>query len=74
MTRNLDHRVEAITPIYDEDIKLTLKQIIETQWQDNVKARVIDKKLHNKIKKDKIKRNIRSQFDTRRLIEKIYTQ
>lgn len=39
MARNLDRRIEVGTPIYEEDIKTTLRDIFEIQWQDNNKAR-----------------------------------
>ena len=41
MTRNLDRRVEAATPIFDENIKQMLRQVFEIQWSDNIKAREI---------------------------------
>lgn len=43
MTRNLDHRIEVITPILDEEIKDQINSILEIQLNDSVKARVIDK-------------------------------
>ena len=42
MKRNLDHRIEVITPVLDRDIQHTIKKLLEFQLQDNVKARVID--------------------------------
>ncbi|QNK77918.1 polyphosphate kinase 1 [Winogradskyella sp. PAMC22761] len=47
MTRNLDHRIEVITPILDRDIHLKLKEILELQLNDNVKSRVIDANQNN---------------------------
>jgi polyphosphate kinase len=41
MTRNFDRRVEVATPVLDENIKQTLRQVFEIQWNDNVKARKI---------------------------------
>jgi len=55
MTRNLDRRIEVLTPIYDELLKQELKDILQLQCQDNVKARIIDKDAQNnyvKIKDD----------------------
>ncbi len=49
MPRNLDRRVEVMTPIYDEDIKKELEMIIDAGLRDNVKARVIDEEGNNKI-------------------------
>ncbi|QXP79077.1 MULTISPECIES: polyphosphate kinase 1 [Winogradskyella] len=47
MTRNLDHRIEVITPILDRDIHLKLKEILKLQLNDNVKSRVIDANQNN---------------------------
>jgi len=42
MTRNLDRRVEVAFPIYAEEIKTEIYDIIQLQLSDNTKARVID--------------------------------
>jgi polyphosphate kinase len=47
MVRNLDHRVEASCPIFDERIKKELKDILNIQLHDNVKARWLDNELSN---------------------------
>ena len=39
MLRNLEHRVEASCPIFDESIQKELKDILNIQLHDNVKAR-----------------------------------
>jgi polyphosphate kinase len=62
MTRNLENRIEVITPIFDADVKEELNQHFETQWSDNVKARIIDKNLSNQYKSSSITR-IRAQED-----------
>ena len=43
MTRNLDHRVEVLVPILDEDIHQKIKATLDMQFDDQVKARLIDK-------------------------------
>jgi polyphosphate kinase len=63
MVRNLDHRVEATCPILDERIKQELKEIINIQLRDNVKARSLDNNLSNEyVQTDGEK--IRSQVET----------
>jgi polyphosphate kinase len=52
MARNLDNRVEALTPIYDEGINAELQSILDMQWQDNVAARKIGSKGEN-LKREK---------------------
>jgi len=47
MTRNLSHRIEVAFPIYNTTIRNTIIDLLEIQWKDNVKARIIDKKHSN---------------------------
>lgn len=47
MTRNLDHRIEVITPILDVDIFQKIRYTIQLQLDDKVKARIIDAKQKN---------------------------
>jgi polyphosphate kinase len=49
MTRNLDVRVEAVTPVYDVHLKHELMSYLNLQWKDNKSARVIDKYASNKM-------------------------
>src|SRR5437764_2821037 len=63
MIRNLDHRVEATCPIFDERIKNELKEIIEIQLQDNVKARWLNNELNNEYVQQGGEK-IRSQVET----------
>lgn len=63
MTRNIENRVEVSCPIYDEDIKAELIDTFEICWNDNVKARILDKTQKNKYKKNN-KPRIRAQFET----------
>lgn len=63
MVRNLDHRVEATCPILDENIKKVLKNILEIQLSDNVKARILDNELVNRYVKERNKKKIRSQVE-----------
>lgn len=41
MTRNTEKRVEIASPVLDPSIRQRLVDILETQWHDNVKARVM---------------------------------
>ncbi len=47
MTRNLDRRVEVTFPIYDPKLQKELKEFLDLQWADNVKARILDEHLSN---------------------------
>lgn len=64
MLRNLDHRVEVTVPIYDKKIQKELKNILDIQLSDNVKARVLTNKLKNEYKSFvKGEERVRSQKD-----------
>jgi polyphosphate kinase len=63
MLRNLEHRVEATCPIWHEELKQELKDILDIQLQDNVKARWLDNELNNEYVKT-TKKKIRSQVET----------
>lgn len=42
MPRNLDNRVEVITPVYDPSIKGELKRIVEYGLKDTLQGRIVD--------------------------------
>ncbi|PRX54804.1 polyphosphate kinase 1 [Flagellimonas meridianipacifica] len=63
MTRNLDRRIEVLTPILDDDVFRELKDILLIQLSDNVKARVLDSDDTNqKVEKQQGEEDIRSQY------------
>ncbi len=47
MTRNLDHRIEAAVKINQKKLKQELKDMLEIQLNDNVKARILNNKQNN---------------------------
>lgn len=63
MVRNLDHRVEASCPIFDDGIRQELKDILNIQLHDNVKARWLDNNLSNHYVETEGER-VRSQYET----------
>ena len=62
MPRNLDHRIEVTCPIFDKTLKNTLKEEFEIQWNDGVKARILDEKQSNEFVSTK-KKTTRSQIE-----------
>ncbi|RMG87295.1 MAG: polyphosphate kinase 1 [Bacteroidetes bacterium] len=64
MVRNLSHRIETAFPVYDEDIKAQIRDIIQLQLLDNVKARILDEEQHNAYRKDGSDLAIQSQIET----------
>lgn len=47
MSRNLSRRIETAFPIDDKHLKEVVRRIMEIQWSDNVKARIVDQKQAN---------------------------
>ncbi|WP_227718297.1 polyphosphate kinase 1 [Microbulbifer sp. Q7] len=71
MTRNLDHRVEVTFPLLCAAHRKTVLDILELQWQDNQKARVLDADQSNsRIANSKAKRSVRSQDAIYRYLKK----
>ncbi|MFP4023706.1 MAG: polyphosphate kinase 1 [Thiohalospira sp.] len=73
MVRNLDNRIELTCPVYDEEIKKELKQMLKIQLKDNVKARIVDEKqVNNYVKNNKPK--IRAQIAYYQYIKRRHAQ
>ncbi|MEZ8082938.1 polyphosphate kinase 1 [Enterovibrio norvegicus] len=61
MTRNIDNRIEVATPIKDERLKQRIMDILEIQFLDRAKARVLDKDMSNAYVKRGNRKKVRSQ-------------
>jgi polyphosphate kinase len=70
MTRNLDHRVEVTAPIYDPDAKARVQRLMDTQWADNVKARVLTGQQENEYRP----RGTRKRFRSQEVLAKLYAE
>ncbi len=64
MTRNIDTRVEVGFPIYDEELKKEVREIINIQLRDNTKSREINNLNSNKYHKTGSDIPVRAQIDT----------
>ncbi|RZK76159.1 MAG: polyphosphate kinase 1 [Pedobacter sp.] len=64
MSRNFEHRVEVGFPVLDEEAQQEIRDIIEFQLQDNVKARDITKMNNNKYHKNRLTTKVRAQVQT----------
>jgi polyphosphate kinase len=53
MSRNLDNRSEVAVPIYNDDIRRQIKDIIKIQLSGNTKVRILDRKQENEYKQRK---------------------
>lgn len=70
MNRNLSHRIEVVVPILDNDHKKMVRDIIDIELADNVKARIIDEAQSNQYVKNSYK-PVRSQLDTYNYFEEL---
>ena len=64
MVRNIDHRVEAACPIFEKNIQQELKDLLQIQLKDNIKARILDNELSNQYVNPRNTKKIRSQVET----------
>lgn len=70
MTRNIDFRVEVSCPIYSPVLQQRIQNIIDIQWADNVKARVIDAAQSNDFRpRKKSAQKLRSQLQIHSYLE-----
>jgi polyphosphate kinase len=66
MYRNLSRRVEVAVPLYDPEIRRQVREALEIQLRDNVKARVLDGTLENRyVTRQRGEPVFRSQEETR---------
>lgn len=63
MKRNLSRRVEVAFPVYDKAIQKQLQKMIDLQWNDNQKARIIDRNQSNVYRMTALDDKIRSQYE-----------
>ncbi|MGN1394394.1 MAG: polyphosphate kinase 1 [Succinivibrionaceae bacterium] len=62
MTRNLDYRIEVGTPILSPILKQRILDILELQFKDNTKARIIDEEQVNNYVPRGNRKKLRSQI------------
>ena len=62
MRRNLYRRIEAVTPVLDEDLKQQLIDMLAIQLKDNRKAGWVDEHLNNVPKRDPEEGPVRAQY------------
>jgi polyphosphate kinase len=66
MQRNIDYRIEVTAPVFDEDVRQQLRDVIEMQIKGNAKSRIIDKDQTNNYKGNIVHQKdlFRSQTET----------
>ena len=70
MERNLDHRVETAFPVLDPILKAEVLAMLELQWKDHVKARVLDRDQTNAYRRLPRGKAVRAQHDWYTLLRK----
>lgn len=68
MTRNLNRRVEVAFPIFDPSIREELRAFLDLQWNDNVKARILDAEMSNRYRPRDDAHPVRAQADGYRMV------
>ena len=63
MVRNIDHRLEAACPILEKDMQEEIKDLLNIQLHDNIKARLLDNDLSNQYINPRNTKKIRSQVE-----------
>lgn len=64
MVRNINHRIEVACPIFEKNIQQEIKDIMQIQLKDNIKARILDNDLSNQYVNPRNTKKIRSQVET----------
>lgn len=71
MKRNLDNRVEVTTPIYDPSLKKIIIDLLQIQFKDTTKARIIDQGQTNSYVTRGNRRKLKAQIETYNYIKQI---
>lgn len=71
MTRNMDYRIEVGCPVRDPDLRKIIDDLIDLQFQDTLKARVIDQLQLNEYVKRGNRKKLRSQIAIHSYLSKI---
>jgi polyphosphate kinase len=70
MTRNMDYRVEVGCPVYDTDAIEMIEDLLDIQFKDTLKARIIDERQVNNYVKRGNRKNLRSQVEIHKYLTK----
>lgn len=64
MVRNLSYRIETAFPIYDPEIRKVLLDLVQIQFDDNIKARILDEQQSNTYHRNGSDLACRAQLET----------
>ena len=71
MTRNMDQRIEVGAPIYSKRLIEQVENILDMQFRDTLKARVINKEQSNPHVNRGNRRHLRSQIEIYEYLQRI---
>lgn len=74
MTRNLDYRIEVGTPVLSPVLKKRILEILNIQFRDTMKARIIDTNQINKYVPRGNRRKVRSQIEIYDYLKEVEVQ
>lgn len=70
MTRNLDRRFEIGFPVFNREHRRQIREMLDLQWKDNTKSRIIGKLQLNRYRKQRGKESHRAQRDIYNYLKK----
>lgn len=73
MQRNLDRRIEVTCPIYNKAIQDELRNFLDIQWKDNIKARIRNDKLIQTKRKNSSKNKFYAQKEIYEYLKTIHS-
>ncbi len=63
MMRNFDNRIEVACPVYEPELRKELRDMLEIQWRDNQKARLVNTEPVNHYRKSVSAEKVRAQVE-----------
>ena len=74
MLRNIDHRIEVACPILEKNMQQEIKDLLNIQLSDNIKARILDNDLSNQYINPRNTKKVRSQGEIYNYLYKTFKQ
>ncbi|MGQ8364822.1 polyphosphate kinase 1 [Glaciecola sp. 1036] len=74
MTRNMDYRIEVGCPVKDPDARAMIDTLLDLQFRDTLKARVIDEHQTNEYVKRGNRKKLRSQIQIHQYLTKLESE
>ena len=69
MQRNLDRRIEVMCPIYDRRIQTEIRESLDIQLRENIRARILNREQDNRYRREPGAPPVRAQIETYRILK-----